>query len=245
MFNPFHFTNIHASWQPCLTQALQKMDPLYLQQLAQNSHWLPGPEKIFNAFSLPVESVQYILFGESPYPRSESANGYAFWDAAVQELWSSTGLSKQVNRATSLRNIVKMLLIAEDLLPATTTTQDDIAKLNKSSLVQTNQDFFHNFLNHGFLLLNASLVLQPTSVRKDAKAWHPFIQEVVNYLLRTHQHICLVLLGNIANIIDSIIDQPPGLKKMIAEHPYNLSFITNSEVINFFKPFHLLRRNDN
>ena len=44
------------------------------------------------------------------------ANGYAFWDAAVNELWSDNGLSKAVNRATSLRNFIKMLLVTEGAL---------------------------------------------------------------------------------------------------------------------------------
>lgn len=238
----FNLKAAHPSWQPCLHAALQKMDALYLERLTQQTDWLPGPQHIFNAFSLPVDAVQYVLFGESPYPRAESANGYAFWDQSVQALWSDTGLSKSVNRATSLRNILKMLLIAENLLQPTHTTQDEIAKIDKSRLVQTNEEFFKNFLNHGFLLLNASLVLQSTAVRQDAKAWLPFIQAVMNYLLHTRPTISLVLLGNIAKVIDGILDHSPGLKKIYAEHPYNLSFITNPEVIRFFKPFHLLRK---
>ena len=58
--------------------------------------------------------VNYVLFGES-LPRRASANGYAFWDAAVK-IMVSFGNSKTVNRATSLLNILKMLLIAEGCL---------------------------------------------------------------------------------------------------------------------------------
>src|SRR5262245_7286900 len=117
------------------------MDSSYISSLARSSNWLPGPNSIFNAFSLPLDHVNYVLFGESPYPRQESANGYAFWDASVNELWSATGLSKKVNRATSMRNILKMLLIAEGLLDKQQTSQEAIARIDKTHLVQTNQDF--------------------------------------------------------------------------------------------------------
>src|SRR5690349_3968920 len=112
----FSMASVHPSWQSCLHSALQSMDKAYLDALASTPDWLPGPDKIFNAFSLPVSKVNYLLFGESPYPRAASANGYAFWDAAVSDLWSPQGLSKKVNRATSLRNFLKMLLVAEGLL---------------------------------------------------------------------------------------------------------------------------------
>lgn len=239
--NSFNLNGVDNSWQPCLKEALKKMDSTYLSKLLQDNNWLPGPEKIFNAFSIPVDHVNYVLFGESPYPRSQSANGYAFWDAAVTDIWSPSGLNKNVNRATSLRNIIKMLLIADGALNPAQTTQPDIAKLNKENYVQTNTEFFNNFINHGFLLLNASLVLQPKQVRKDALAWNPFLKEVLYFLFEKRPHIKLILFGKIAITIDKLIDHFE-IKRLYAEHPYNLSFINNPLVIDFFKPLHLLQK---
>ncbi len=236
----FNINAAHSSWHACLTQALKTMDPDYLETLYTETDWLPGPEKIFNAFSLPLQQTSYVLFGESPYPRAASANGYAFWDAAVDQLWSETGLSKRVNRATSLRNMMKMLLIAENALPSHETSQAAIAKLHKANFIQTNQELFHNFLIHGFLLLNATPVLRPNQVQKDARAWHPFIRHVLNFTFEQRPQIQLILLGNIANSIEKLIGTHP-VKKLYAEHPYNLSFIHNAEVIDFFKPLHLLQ----
>ncbi len=241
---PFNFNVVHPSWKACLQKALSQVDPTYLAKLAQSSDWLPGPDKIFNAFSLPIDQVNYVLFGESPYPRRESANGYAFWDAAVKELWAPSGLSKKVNRATSLRNIFKMLLIAEGVLDKEKSDQTEIAKINKSSFVQTNDEFFHNLLQHGFLLLNATLVLQSHgSPQKDARAWYPFIQEILIYLLNQRPNVKFILLGRIANTIDQLLTQP-HLERLYAEHPYNHSFISNPNVIAFFQPFHLLQRKE-
>lgn len=237
----FNLNIAHPSWHDCLKNALQQMDQAYLNTLFHSTHWLPGPEKIFNAFSLPVEKVKYLLFGESPYPRAASANGYAFWDAAVTNLWSETGLSKPVNRATSLRNIMKMLLVSEGLLDPKHTSQPHIAEIDKSRLIATNQELFNQLLDNGFLLLNATLVLQPGQVRKDAVAWHPFIKQVLTYLCEKCPDTQLILFGNIANIIDKLAGHHCP-KKLYSEHPYNLSFISNQQVIEFFKPLHLLMK---
>jgi uracil-DNA glycosylase len=225
----FDYSHVDPSWRAILMEALTTIDPFYLQNLYHSHEWLPGASNIFNAFSLPLNAVNYVLFGESPYPRAQSANGYAFWDAAVTNLWSETGLSKTVNRATSLRNILKMLLIADGRLGPNHTSQPDIAALDKSGLIQTNDALFKNLLKHGVLLLNATPVLQSAKlVRKDARVWKPFIEHVMQRLIEKRPQI------------DPLIPQP-GLKKFYAEHPYNISFINNPTVLDFFRPFQLLK----
>lgn len=236
----FNLEHVDPSWLPCLQRGLASMNNDYLTQLTQNDAWLPGPAKIFNAFTLPVTKVNFVLFGESPYPRQASANGYAFWDAAVSDLWSPTGLSKQVNRATSLRNIIKMLLVAEGKLNPEMTSQEAITKINKTNLIQTNNQLFSNLLNHGFLLLNATPVLQDSAPQKDARAWLPFMRELLQCLLEQQPQVTFVLFGRIAATIDELI---PNHRQhnLYAEHPYNLSFITNPHVLDFFRPFSLLQ----
>ncbi len=237
----FSLDHIHPSWHECLQLALTQLNHDYVMELTKATDWLPGPSHIFNAFSLPLPQVNYVLFGESPYPRSESANGYAFWDASVHELWSSTGLSKKVNRATSLRNMIKMLLIAEGVLDASKCAQTDIAHLTKSSFIQTNDELFHHLLDHGFLLLNATPVFRTKLAQKDARAWRPFMKTLLAYLLEKKPDVTFVLLGRIAGMIDEFIS-PFKVNKIYAEHPYNLSFITNSKILEFFEPLHLLKK---
>ena len=237
----FNIHAAHSSWHTYINQALETMDPDYLETLYTNNDWLPGAQHIFNAFSLPLTQTHYVLFGESPYPRSISANGYAFWDAAVGSLWSETGLSKPVNRATSLRNILKMLLIAEDKLTANDTSQPAIAALDKKDLIQTNQELFHNLLAQGFLLLNATPILRPKLVKQDAKAWQPFIKHILHVIYSHRPTAQLILFGNIANLIDKLLPKSAA-NRLYAEHPYNISFINNQDVIHFFKPLRLLQK---
>ena len=86
------------SWHPVLKHGLETMnavDPAYLSSLAQDEY-LPTQARLFAAFAQPLESVRYVLVGEGPYPREDSATGFCFMDGAVDELWSEQGLSKRV-----------------------------------------------------------------------------------------------------------------------------------------------------
>lgn len=229
----------HPQWHEILIKALQRVDKAYLQQLEENKDWLPGITKLFAAFSLPLNETRYILLGESPYPRPQSANGYAFWDDAVQTLWSLSGLSKEVNRATSLRNWLKMLLIARGALHEDY-SQTAIAALDKSQYWQTGKEFFNSLLRKGFLLLNASLVYSENKVRFHARHWQPFMHSILAQLEEIKPALQLILFGRIAKEIPEV----KFFSCLIAEHPYNLSFITNPQVLAFFKPLDLLYRHD-
>lgn len=241
MINFLHQTQYHSSWRLILEQALDKMDKTYLEFLLSDASWLPGIDKVFNAFTLPFEQVNYILLGESPYPRAASANGYAFWDQAVGEIWSKNGLSKSVNRATSLRNFIKMLLVAAKKIPMDHPTAANIAKINKELFIQTNQELFEKLLASGFLLLNASLSLESTSVRLSSKKWRPFLREILLAIQQKKQRPTLILLGNMAKHLANERCTLP-FPKIIAEHPYNLSFISRPDVIQLFKPLNLLQK---
>lgn len=231
--------NVHPHWQPLVEKALFSVDPAYLTQLKKEQGWLPGWDAMLAAFSQPFHSKTYILLGESPYPRPQSANGYAFWDQAVQSLWSANGLSKPVNRATSLRNIIKMLLLTRGDL-VSDTSQPAIAALDKSIYWSTASQFFIGMMQQGFVLLNATLVYRQGEVNYHAKQWRPFLNSVLSQLLLSQQATQLILFGKIAAQVDHASQFPC----VIAEHPYNLSFITNPAVQAFFKPFDLLRAHD-
>jgi len=236
---------IHKSWLPFVETALDAMDPDYQFMLAspESPAWLPGPDQIFNAFSLPLDKTKFILLGESPYPRAASANGYAFIDNQVEQLWSDKGLSKTVNRATSLRNLIKMLLLTDGYLSEDNLTQAAIASLDKQAFIDTGSDLRDRFHDAGILLLNATLVFSGKSrVRFDAKHWEPFVESLLKQLAEAgHSHIHLILLGAIAKAFDKF-PSASQFPRFTAEHPYNLSFITNPEVQSFFRQFKLLTR---
>jgi uracil-DNA glycosylase len=138
-------SDVDDEWKDILGDALEAVDADYLSQLIKSDGWLPGIDNLFSAFRRDRLGVRYVLIGESPYPRAQSANGIAFYDGAVAELWSETGLSKSVNRATSLRNIIKTALLAEGYIerdPQGKISQASIATIDKSGMVQTMADLF-------------------------------------------------------------------------------------------------------
>ena len=222
-------------------------DPLYLPSLV-NGSFLPTQGRLFAAFAQPIESVRYVLVGEGPYPREDSATGFCFMDGAVDELWSEQGLSKRVNRATSLRNFMKMLMVAEGLLSVDATKGEMIAgvsataRANGSGFIQTLPDLQNNLTQQGFLLLNAALVFRPeVAPAKDAKAWRPLINVVLESLLARSEQAppTLVLWGKIAQWLEEL-KPVTGFPKAVAEHPYNLSFIAHSGMQSLFGPMRLL-----
>ena len=174
-------------------------------------------------------------------------------DGAVGSLWSEKGLSKQVNRATSLRNFMKMLLVADNQITADKTSGDALAGIaaqalaNPASTIQTLAELQRNLTRQGFLLLNASLVFrQQVAPVKDAKAWKPFLDTVLNGLAdaaraRQERLPTLVLWGKIAEQLQAlpVVAQFP---QAAAEHPYNLSFIQHQGMQQLFGPMQLLRQ---
>jgi len=241
------------SWHPILKRGLDAVDAAdagYLDALAEDNY-LPSQGRLFAAFMLPLHNVRYVLVGEGPYPREESATGVCFMDGAVESLWSDKGLSKQVNKATSLRNFMKMLLVSAGILSEGETSGDAMAHVSLkaraigSPLIQTLTELQANLTGQGFLLLNASLVFRPqVAPAKDAKAWQPFLQTVLAALAveaetRGAELPKLVLWGKIAEQLNAL-EITARFPRAVSEHPYNLSFIANATMQSLFGPMELL-----
>jgi uracil-DNA glycosylase len=242
-----------ASWRPLLMKGLEAVAaayPEYLPQLAQDQY-LPTGQRLFAAFALPLDQVRYVLVGEGPYPREASATGVCFMDGAVGSLWSDEeggGLSKPVNKATSLRNFMKMLLVADGQLMLDNTAGVAMAAVSArarcgaGSHILTLADMQQKLTEQGFLLLNASLVFRShVAPAKDAKAWLPFFETVMAGLAAQAKTTpTMILWGKIAELLSKL----PVMKdfpQITAEHPYNLSFIGNTDMHQLFQPMQLLK----
>ncbi len=232
--------NIHPSWQETIKKALESMDSSYLEFLEQNQSYFPDKSNLFNAFkTLSKDKVKYILFGQDPYPRRESATGYAFIDGKVREIFSQNGLSKEVNRATSLRNFIKMALLAEGLLECKDTSQETIKSLPKENLINSIDELRLNFEKNGVLLLNTALIFTSKSESKNhIKSWRGFIKTLLEEL--KGQNITLILFGNFAKDLKKRFNLS-GFETIELEHPYNNSFICNKRAIELFKGMKLLK----
>jgi uracil-DNA glycosylase len=167
-------------------------------------------------------------------------------DGAVGHLWGETGLSKPVNRATSLRNFMKMLLVADGQLSPAETGGAALAPVAVRALangsIQTLAELQGNLTAHGFLLLNAALVFRPqVAPALEARAWLPFLQTVLGALAEAAAPPTLVLWGKIAEQLKRL-PATGRFPQVCSEHPYNLSFIQHAGMQALFGPMGLLRR---
>lgn len=232
--------HVEPSWQEIIEYAYEGLSPNYQKFLEKNEGYFPDYENFLNAFkTLPLKQTKYILFGQDPYPRKESAIGYAFIDGAVQNLFSEQGFSKEVNKATSLRNFMKMLFVTHGFLTCKDLTQEAIAKVDKKDFIHSMKELKNNFEKNGVLLLNTALIFSSKQQSKEhIKEFQPFIQRLLSKL--SSQDIELILFGSMAKDIQKKFPLSLHFKTIQTLHPYNLGFISDSSVQNFFKPMNLL-----
>lgn len=233
---------VDESWQDIINASLNNLDDSYLDFLQENQEYFPNQQNFLNAFkTLPLNQTKYILFGQDPYPREQSAIGYAFIDGAVESIWDDkNGLSKEVNKATSLRNFMKMLLICEGKLEDSDTSKEAISKLDRSVYLQSIMQLKNNFEKNGVMLLNTALIFtQKEDSKKHVKMWKPFINAFLHKI--KDENIKLILFGSMAKDIEKF-DVAQCFEKFYCEHPYNVTFITNKKVQNLFGSMKLLEK---
>lgn len=229
------------SWDSILSTAYAALDTEYQAFLAEDESYFPSKENYFNAFKTLTKSrVKYILFGQDPYPRKESAGGYAFIDKKVQNLFSPSGLSKEVNRATSLRNFIKMALVASGRLMKDDTSQEAISRLDKTQMINSIEELRLNFERNGVLLLNTALIFtDKKSSAKHIKAWRPFVRLLLSALEKENPK--LILFGAHASELKKHL-LLGHFESIEMPHPYNHTFITDKKALKLFTKMKLLEK---
>ena len=232
---------VHSSWQESLSAAFDALSVEYRAYLESDRGFHPSRDSIFNAFkTLPKEKTRYVLFGQDPYPRRESAIGYAFIDGRVGTLFSPSGLSKEVNRATSLRNFIKMALLARGELDAKDTSQEAIARVDKSRLIETIDQLRENFEKNGVLLLNTALIFSSKEEsRRHIREWQPFVENMLTEMREINP--TLILFGTHAKALKKL-NGVEKFRTIELEHPYNHTFIDNPKALDLFGPMDLLAK---
>lgn len=229
----------HSSWRVILKDSLASLELEYQNFLKTDTAYFPDSDNFLNAFkTLPLDSTKYILFGQDPYPRFESAIGYAFIDAKVKTLFGTNGFSKEVNKATSLRNMMKMLLSCEGEL-TNDFSKDAVKRVDSSKYIDSIYSLRDNFETNGVLLLNSALIFTDKKQSTyHAKMWRPFVDNLLKQI--ENKDIKLILFGNISKEIDKL-PSSKNFEKILLPHPYNLGFITNNNVKKLFCDMKLLR----
>ncbi len=229
-----------ADWEEIVRISYGSLAKEYRDFLERDRGYFPKKSYIFNAFStLALKRTNYLLLGQDPYPRKESATGYAFIDGRVKSVFDpKRGFSKEVNKATSLRNFLKMTLVAGELI-SKDAKKEEIIQLPKDGLIESIFDLKNNFEANGILLLNRALIFtKKEQSGYHLKQWRPFMQKFLQLLPKRMK---IIVFGKSDPALIEVA-RKRNLRIVSFEHPYNVSFYKNDEVINFFRPFHLEKK---
>ena len=221
---------VHVSWRNFLREQLQNLDEAFVEELEADPAWFPGADRCLAAFSVPRCDVCVVWLGESPFPRRESATGLSFQDGAVNELFREDGrLSVQINRATSLRNMLKAWFVATDRLAVGRTSSDHVKCMDRRRLVASLDEVFYRGQQSGWLWLNAGLSLRPVRPKRaQIQMWEQLVRAVLSDVSARGARV--VLMGRYAERFAAVSGDP-----LVSVHPCREAFIANQDVTGLLR----------
>lgn len=194
----------------------------------RESSIVPVRELTFQALKPnPPEKWKVVVFGQSPYPRVESATGIAMFDNTFAD-WADSKFGK----VTSIRCIIKAAVMSKHGLPKSTGIAD-IRKLLAKEKTVLPPAWFQAMLTQGVLLLNAALT---ASSEKGAAAdphtafWRPVVEKLVEEILKAKQASADpadkgVVFGwwgaharNLRALVERLQQKYPGVKVRHVDH---------------------------
>jgi len=147
---------------------------------------IPVRELTFQALKPnPPSGWRVVSFGQSPFPRMESATGIAHFDNAIKD-WDSGEFGSTV----TMRCIIKAAAMQKFGIKKET-KMPDLRKLLKSEGIIGPAEWFQAMLAQGVLFMNAACTIKRHEkggrageiVHEHMKFWHPVLEAVVNAIL--------------------------------------------------------------
>jgi len=152
---------------------------------ARDKRIVPVRELTFQALKPnPPSGWRVVSFGQSPYPRIESATGIAHFDNNLKS-WDSGAFGS----VTTMRCIMKAALMNKFKIPKSTKVPE-LRRLLKTKGIVSPDEWFQAILTQGVLLMNAACTIRPAEgqragevVQEHLLFWQPVIAEVVKAIL--------------------------------------------------------------
>jgi uracil-DNA glycosylase len=186
---------VHESWQP-----LFKKWSSELKTILENAYPLdtkiktyPPQNLVFNAFNIPVKSINLVLLGQDAYHGEGQAMGLAF------------SVPTTVKIPPSLVNIFKEIALE---------FPDRNYQFKHGDLTKWS-------MNEGIMLLNSALTVRQSAPLSHIKNWEKFTDAVIQYILDNNKTCIFLLLGNYAKNKTKIIQDDARCVKGV--HPSPLS----------------------
>lgn len=198
----------------------------------RNKAIVPVRELTFQALKPnPPGGWRVVSFGQSPYPRIESATGIAHFDNALSK-WSDSRFGSIV----TMRCIIKCAAMHKFGIAKATSVDDIRALLEKNSCVGP-AEWFQAMLTQGVLFMNAACTLKKpdkgeragTAITEHSKFWQPVVEAIVDAILTScKEHgkgIVFAWWGSESLKTKKVLDKGvfqrhPGVKVVHLEH-YN------------------------
>ncbi|MEU2667135.1 ADP-ribosyltransferase domain-containing protein [Micromonospora sp. DT46] len=147
---------------------------------------VPVRELTFQALKPhPPHKWKVVVFGQNPYPRSESATGIAMFDNTFHD-WNDS----QFGRVVTIRCIIKAAAMWKHGIAKKTPIADIRALLREHDTVQP-PEWFQAMLTQGVLLLNAALTASgdgAMATDRHTAFWRPVVEALVEEILKAKQH---------------------------------------------------------
>ena len=215
-------------WRNDVAEWLDAVDVRFLASL-EGDDWRPGPDLCLAAFTGDV-CPRVVWLGKSPYAKAERATGLSSHDGTTDTLFHGCALDARINKATSLRNMLKAWLRADGRLREGETNAEHVQAMCKEGLVEHVGALFEHGIEEGWLWLNAGLSI---GGRLEESAhwcgWWPFVTRAV--ASASASHAVVVLLGAWAKTYRSDVLEEELVVEAV--HPRNESFVEHAGIRDF------------
>ncbi|MGK5523166.1 ADP-ribosyltransferase domain-containing protein, partial [Micromonospora sp. URMC 107] len=181
------FTGGGEPWLPLLKPVIEAQpDAATFIGPGRSPQVVPVRELTFQALKPnPPHKWKVVVFGQNPYPRSESATGIAMFDNTFHD-WADS----QFGRVVTIRCIIKAAAMWKHGIPKKTPIADIRALLREHDTVQP-PEWFQAMLTQGVLLLNAALTASgdgAMATDRHTTFWRPVVETLVEEILKAKQH---------------------------------------------------------
>jgi len=181
----FEGSGYGAEWEAVLRPVIESLpDAGKFIGPSRDKKTVPVRELTFQALKPnPPGGWKVVSFGQSPFPRVESATGIAHFDNAITS-WEDSRFGSVV----TMRCIIKAAAMSKYGVPFETKTPELRALLKEKSIVPP-VEWFQAMLTQGVLFLNAALTLVPAEgragevVKAHQEFWRPVVQAIVEAIL--------------------------------------------------------------